>query len=200
MGSTGSMALPTLGVTSTLALLWLVAAALGGPEAPAALALDPGRTGSLGDWWAGLQLAAALAAALARPATRPLALAPAALLAGEVGELHIVGARLLADAAGVPLLLPALKAAGACLLGGAALAPVWPARHELCSKTGILLMLAAGAAALILESAQLAVGAGGWLAGIEEWSELAACSVLTGMFLRLERTYCYETVRAPSAG
>ena len=200
MGGAGSTALPTLGVTATLALLWLVAAALGGPEAPAALALDPGRTGSLGDWWAGLQLAAALTAALAHPATRPLALAPVALLAGEVGELHIVAARLLADAAGLLPLLPALKAVLACLLGGAALAAVWPARHELCSTAGMVLMLAAGAAALVVEATQLAVGAGGWLAGIEEWSELAACSVLAGMFLRLGQTYCFETVRSPSVG
>jgi hypothetical protein len=200
MGGAGSTALPTLDVTVTLALLWLVAAALGGPEAPAALALDPGRIGSLGDWWAGLQLAAALAAALAHPATRPLALAPATLLAGELGELHIAAARLLADGAGMPSLLPALKAALACLIGGAALAAVWPARHELCSLAGMALMLVAGAAALVLEAAQLVVGAGGWLAGIEEWSELAACSVLAGMFLRLRRTYCFETVRAPSAG
>jgi len=60
-------------------------------------------------------------------------------------------------------------------------------------------MLAAGAASLILEAAQLVVGAGGWLAGIEEWSELAACSILAGMFLRLGRTYCFGTVSSPPA-
>jgi hypothetical protein len=175
MRHTGAISLPTLGVTTMLALLWLLAAALGGPGAPAALALDPGRTGSIGAWWGGLQLAAALAVALSTPAKRPLAIAPAALLAGEVGEVHIHAARLLAHAARLlaeatgdaTLLLPQ-KYISALFLAGIALAAVWKARHELCSSGAMVLMLVAGAASIMIGGFEMLAGTNAWLEAMEE--------------------------------
>jgi hypothetical protein len=110
MARLGPMPAPTLGVTATLALLWLVAAVQAGPAGPAAAALDPGRAGSIGEWWGIAQLAVALALAAAMPATRILALAPAALMAGEVGEVHLHTAHMLAAGAGSGSGLPWLKA------------------------------------------------------------------------------------------
>ncbi len=193
MGDASKATFTTLGVTATLALLWLLAAASGGPQAPAALALDPGRAGSIGAWWGGLQLVAALAAAGATPALRPFTIAPAALLAGEVGELHIHAAHLLADMGGDAALLLPLKAAAALCLGAVALGAVWRLRHEACSARCMALMIAAGAWALAVDCAQMLAGSGAWLEPIEEWSELVACSALAGIYLRMSRSYWFGT-------
>jgi hypothetical protein len=172
MRHTGATSLPTLGVTTTLALLWLLAATLGGPGAPAALALDPGRTGSIGAWWGGLQLAAASAVALSTPATRPLAIAPAALLAGEVGEMHIHAARLLAEATGDATLLLPLKHISALFLPGIAPAAVWRARHELCSSGTMVLMLVARAASIMSVVLRCWPGR---MRGSKQWRNGASC-------------------------
>ena len=172
------------GTTAVLALLWLVAALLAGAEAPAARALDPGVSGSLAAWWAGSLLWLALAVALVPPRTRVLALAPAALLAGEVGELHIRLAELLARAADLRASLPWLKAGAALSLAGPAFGALWRARHDVCCSTVAAAIAAAGGLALVADLLGGWVGGGPWLAAGEEWAEVAAYALLASLCLR----------------
>ena len=184
---------PTLGITATLALLWLVAAAQAGPDSATAAALDPGRAGSIGDWWGDLQLTVALLAAVAMPEFRVLALAPAALLAGEVGEVHIHAATMLAAATGADQHLAELKATAGIVLGLAALGATVRIRHLSC-WLGMLVALVLGGAASVLVDAGQVLGFGGpWWSASEEWCELAVYSVVTAMILSVAIKSRYRT-------
>ena len=197
-GSAAAAGLPK-GVTAVLAGLWLAAALVAGVRSPAALALDPGEAGSLAAWWAGGQLWLALAAAMASPRNRCLALAPAALLAGEVAELHIRLAELLAWAAEMPAWLPWLKAAAALGLAGAAFAALWRVRHDVCCDAGLMVLAAAGGSAL---AADMSGGllASPWLAAGEEWAEVAAYALLVELCLRAADPSRFGTIHEASFG
>ena len=183
MARLGPTVAPTLGVTAALALLWLLAAGQAGPDAPAALALDPGQAGSIGAWWAAVQLALALAAAVAIPELRVLALAPAALMTGEVGEVHLHAAHLLAAAAGSDQYLPQLKAMTTLVLGTVALGAALHSRHRSCSPWLAVVIAVGGAASLLFELASDRGSGGAWWAAAEEWSELAVYSVVAASVL-----------------
>ncbi len=169
------------GVTAVLAALWLAAAVLTGPDGPAAAALDPGRPGSIGAWWGTALLVLALALSL--PQARLLALAPAALLAGEVGEVHIHAARLLAAASGLEQYLAEVKALAALALGAVVYAAATCSRHDCCSFAARSAFLAAGLASVLFDSAQRSGAGLPWLAAAEEWSELVVYSVVVTLAL-----------------
>jgi hypothetical protein len=177
---------PTLGVTATLLLLWLAAAATAGPDSASAAALDPGRTGSLGAWWGGMQLALALLLAAGLPGHRLLALAPAALMAGELGELHVHAATLVATAAGAARHLGVLKALAGGMLGLTALAASLRIRHRSCFVPLALSLLVGGGVSILADGAQsLGLGGAFWAAA-EEWSELAVYSVVAASMLAMK--------------
>ena len=171
---------PTLGVTATLGLLWLAAVALVGPDAPAATVLDPGRTGSIGASWGAMLLVMALCLAVAVPEARTLAPAPAALLAGEVGEVHIHLAHLLATTAGAEPQSVGLKAMATAGLGAVAIGAVWRSRHGCCSPITTVALMAAGSASLALDALR-GIEGGVWWGAAEEWSELLAYSILASL-------------------
>jgi hypothetical protein len=198
-GRTTAAASTPVGITAVLALLWLLAAASAGPGSQAALALDPGRPGSIGEWWGGAQLWLALGATLATPATRSLVWAPAALLAGEQGELHIHLARLLADAAGVAAFVPPLKSCGALLLGMVALTAMVRFRHEVCCIDAVMVMIAAGVVAIGIDALAPVEGMGVWLTAVEEWSELGACSVVAAACWNVGRPSWFGTIFVPAS-
>ena len=174
---------PTLGITATLALLWLLAAAQAGPNGSAAAALDPGRAGSIGEWWGALQLALALAVAVAIPESRVLALTVAALMAGEVGEVHLHAAHWVAVATGSDHYLRELKGVTTIVLGLVALGPVVHSRHRSCCQWPIAALVVGGAASVLLDLAPVRGTAGPWWAAAEEWSELAVYSMVSASVL-----------------
>ena len=192
MAGSAAAGLPS-GVTAVLAGLWLVAALLHGPRAAMALALDPGQDGSLAAWWAGGQLGLALAVALASPRTRCLALAAAVLLAGEVGELHIRVAELLAGAAERPSWLPWLKAGAALGLAAVAFGALWHARHDVCCTAGLAWLGAAGGSALAADLLGC-LAPSPWLAAGEEWAELVAYALLLELCLRMADPSRFDTM------
>jgi hypothetical protein len=186
-------AAPTLGVTATLALLWLLAAAQAGPDGPAAAALDPGRVGSIGDWWANLQLALALLACLSIPELRPMAALPLTLLAGEVGEVHIHAARMLAGAMGAQHCLPVLKLLTSLALGAAVLASTLKIRHYSCCGRLVASLVVGGGASTLLDAAHPGGEIGAWAAAIEEWSELSVYSLVASTALSTAIKYHTRT-------
>ena len=178
------MLAPNLGVTAVLATLWSVAALSGGIDGSAARALDPAVDGSLVDVWALLQLTILMLVALSVAAPWPFVAAPALLLLGEAGELHLRAAALLANFHGAPD--PVAKAAATGVLVLAALVPLlWP-RRRILAPGSLLACLGLGIGGLVLDVAhptQPGWSAGTW-ATLEEWLELAAQSILTSACLK----------------
>jgi hypothetical protein len=179
---------PNLSVTAVLATLWSVAALFGGIDGAAARALDPAVDGSLADAWALLQLAILMLVALSVAAPWPLATAPALLLLGEAGELHIHAAALLADCHFVTD--PVAKAAATGGLALAALGPlIWP-RRKLVDSGAILAFCALGIGGLILDVTHGTPSGWPGMASttLEEWLELTAQTILTSACLE----YVYD--------
>ena len=125
------MPTPNLGVTALLATLWSIAALSGGIDCAAARALDPAVDGSLTDVWALLQLAILMLVALSVAAPWPLVTAPALLLLGQTGKLHLHGTALLAGSHWVTD--PVAKAAATGVLVLAAIGPLVGPRRRLAS-------------------------------------------------------------------
>ena len=173
-----SGAAPLVGVTAVLFALWLLAALLGGPLAPAATALDPALPGSLGAVWGDALLLSVLAAGLAGATPRRLSMVAAVLLAGELGSFHLVLAPPVAAALALPA--PSVKAGLAAVLGLLALVllahlprtsrPVWSLR--ICVAAGI------GAGALDGLHAGPVAADVAWLAAGEEWCEILVATML----------------------
>lgn len=188
MGRLGPAAAPTLGVTAMLALLWLLAAAQAGPDGWAAAALDPGRAGSIGEWWGNVQLAVALAVAVFAPESRLSALVPAAVLAGEVGEVHIHVAHILATATGSEHYLSGFKVVATVALGAVAFGAALRARHRFCSSTLMGALVGLGAAAVLCDAVRAHGADSAWLAATEEWIELAVYSSVAYSILASTKT------------
>ena len=169
---------PTLGVTGALAMLWLIAVALDGAGSQAARALDPAHGGSIPAIWGVTQLAAVLALALAMGGPGVATMAPALILAGEAGKLHLAIAELLGRVSGLDSAW--LKAATAGSLGGAALVFLAAGRRS-APGIGVLLACAAlGSAGLCLDLARMhSPDSLRWACdSLEEWCELALASLL----------------------
>lgn len=176
---------PTLGVTATLFLLWLVAAGTAGAASGAAAAFDPGRAGSLGAWWGGTQLALGLVVAAGLRGHRVLALVPGALMAGELAELHVHAATLVATAAGAAPHLSLLKCFAAGILGLTALAASLRIRHFSCFAPLAFALLAGGGLSVAADAIQALGTPSAWWAAVEEWIEMAVYSVVTATVLEI---------------
>jgi hypothetical protein len=173
-----------LGVTALLATLWSVAALSGGIDGAAARALDPAVDGSLADAWALLQLAILMLVALSVAAPWPLVTAPALLLLGEAGELHIHAAALLASDHWITDSVAKAVALGALVL--AAVGPLVGLRRSLVDSGAILAFCVLGMGGLILDAThgtQTSSPGMAWTT-LEEWSELAAQTKLTSACLK----------------
>ena len=186
-------AAPTLGVTAVLAALWLLATLVGlvdGGTYAGAVALDPGRTGSIVDGWGIGLLGFATLLALSRPGARLLALTPGLLLLGDAGELHLRCAAFLVGGMGSSGALPIAKLVAGLALGGLALVPLL-VRHRSCfdglayRRELALLLAGGGAAAAGLDLCEHAAGARGReiLVGAEEWIEVWLYALLAHAYL-----------------
>lgn len=167
-------------------MLWLVAIVMSGSDSGVATALDPGRAGSIGAWWSGTQLTLALLVAAWLPGHRVLIFLPGALAAGELAELHVHAATLVATTAGAARHLSALKGLAAGMLGLTALFACLGIRHRSCSAVVTVALVLGGAVSVVADGAQCFVAGSAWLGAIEEWSELAVYSVVTAAMLALK--------------
>jgi hypothetical protein len=178
------MPTPNLGVTALLATLWSVAALYGGIDSAAARALDPAVDGSLTDAWALLQLAILMFVALSVAAPWPLVTAPAVLLLGEAGKLHLHATALLAGSHWVTD--PVAKAVATGVLVLAAIGPLVGPRRRLVDSGAILAFCVLGMGGLILDvphGTPTCLPGMAWTT-LEEWFELAAQTILTSPCLK----------------
>ncbi|MFL5333882.1 MAG: hypothetical protein ACJ8H8_12060 [Geminicoccaceae bacterium] len=198
-------AAPTLGVTTTLGGLWIVASGLGlahGQLCPlAAAALDPSSAGSIVDCWAMGLLALATLLALSWPGSRLLAITPALLLLGDAGELHLRWARSLIGQSGASNALPMAKLVASLALGALALAPLLLPRHRNCTvgfghlQRLALQLCCGGAAAIVLDLCEHGAGpqVRPMLLSCEEWLEVFSYALLA-------RGYLAHTARSSHYG
>ena len=118
-------------------------------------------------------------------------------MAGEVGEVHLHAAHMLAAGAGSGSGLPWLKAIATGVLGAAALGAAFHPRHRSCSGIMVVILLVGGAASILLDAVQ-ALGGGVWWSAAEEWCELAVYSVVAGLIIPRVVTSHIDTIHGAS--